>query len=402
MENQETAFRHSVKFVKLPSSGERSVLVVGPKGIALEHTTAYTMVHQRERGLSPNTMMNQMQSVAMLLDWLGMRGIDFDQRIGSCNLLDNAEIYALKDHLRGRLDGKSGVVSNAHYRNRCVSVREYIAWHAEMVISRIPNHDWRRAHAYREGLERFLGVMSSGLPPAREWNREGHSEEIQEIFLAAIVPGSPTNPFQKRFHKRNYALLLLYHEHGIRRSEALKIKGEHLNLHGDRPTIDIVFQNDDPDDPRVKEGRMKTLPRTLPISPELCAALKDWLADRRSFGTSRKTPFVFVTRDGDPIGAQEINRMFRLIRQRVPGLPADLTTHHKRHDMNDRITKLAKKLGWSEADEKRFRNAQNGWSKTSDQGEQYTKRSTREGAAEASLALQEMSRGDNNDRATTE
>lgn len=40
-------FRYRVKITKFPSSGERVVFVTGKTGVALESTTAYTMVHQR-------------------------------------------------------------------------------------------------------------------------------------------------------------------------------------------------------------------------------------------------------------------------------------------------------------------------------------------------------------------
>lgn len=392
MQSAASAFRHTVKFTRFPSSGERVVLVIGRRGIALEPTTAYTMVHQRSRGLSPNTMMPQMRSVAMLLDWVDDQGIDLEQRLGSGDLLTNAEIYSLKAHLRDRLDG-NGVVAGGQFRNRCVSVREYIAWHANMVISRIPNKDWQRAQAYRSGLERFVDLMSTGLPSPAERNREGHSEDIQEIFLEAIKPGSPNNPFKQKFQLRNYALLMLFHELGVRRAEPMKVMGEDLHLHGERPYVDFTFRNDDIVDPRLLEGRMKTQPRMLHVSKKLAGALRDWVKQRAKFGTAKKTPYVFVAGSGEPLGIGEVNRMFRLLRKRVPGLPADLTTHHKRHDANDRLSDLAKEQGWDDVTEERNRNYFFGWRKTSKQGSKYTARSTKEAAAKASLALQEKSQG---------
>jgi integrase len=395
---QQEPFRHRVKKIVFPSSGERVVFVIGRDKIAREDTTAYTMVHQRAAGLSPNTMYLQMQAVAMMLDWADDRGIDLEQRIGSGDLLSNDEIYALRDHLRGRKDEPDGVVGGQYYRNRCASVRDYVKWHAEFVISRIPQAQWQRAQAHRNRLESFVTLMSSGLPSPAARNREGHSEEVQKLFLEAIRPGSPLNPFKPKFRKRNYALLLLYHEHGVRRADALKLTGEDLHLHGDRPFISIRYRNDDPLDPRVNEPRLKTQPRDLWVSDKLRAALRDWVMDRaKNFPLAKRTPYVFVAGNGRPLSLLSVNEMFQLLRRRVPGLPADLKPHHKRHDANDRLTQLSKDQGWSEGEEKRNRNYIMGWTKTSQQGEKYTKRSTREGAARALQALQDRSTQHNDD-----
>jgi integrase len=391
---QQEPFRHRVKKIVFPSSGERVVFVIGRDKIAREDTTAYTMVHQRSVGLSPNTMYLQMQAVAMMLDWADARGIDLEQRIGSGDLLSNDEIYALRDHLRSRADNASGVVGGQHYRNRCVSVRDYVVWHAESVISRIPQPQWQRAQGHRMRLESFEKLMSSGLPSPAARNREGHSEDVQKLFLEAIHPDSPLNPFKPKFRKRNYALLLLYHERGLRRADALKLTGEDLLLHGDKPYVFVRFRNDDPRDPRVDEPRLKTQPRDLPISNELRAALRDWVMDRaKNFPKAKRTPYIFVAGNGQPLALKAVNQMFQLLRARVIGLPADLTTHHKRHDANDRLTEMSKTQGWSEAQEKTYRNYLMGWTKMSNQGEKYTKRSTREGAERALQALQAKSRG---------
>lgn len=385
-------FRHAVKFCKF-DTGERFVLVTGRKGAAMEETTLFTMLHQRSRGLSPNTMMAQMRAVALFLDWIERQGIDLTQRIGSGDLFTIEELYSLRDHFRQHASGKPGVVSGGHFRNRMVWVRDYIEWHAQRVIARIPNADWQRAQAYRERLDHLVRLMSDGLPAARERGREGHPEEVQAIFLEAIRPGSPTNPFKPRFQKRNHALLLLYHEHGVRRAEPLKLTGEDLKLHGDMPTVSYRFGNDEALDPRVEEGRMKTSPRTLPIGENVLDALKEWIKDRKSFNAKR-TPYVFVTGNGRPLALRAVNEMFQLLRARVPGLPPDLTTHHKRHDANDRLTDLSKDLDWDEGTEQLNRNYMFGWKKTSKQGEKYTKRRTREAAMQASLELQRKSRED--------
>jgi len=121
--SQGNFFRHTVKFCKF-DTGERFVLVTGRKGVAVEETTLFTMLHQRSRGLSPNTMMAQMRAVALFLDWIEKKAIDLSQRIGSGDLFTIEELYALRDHFRQHASGKLGVVSGGHFRNRMVWVRD--------------------------------------------------------------------------------------------------------------------------------------------------------------------------------------------------------------------------------------------------------------------------------------
>jgi len=392
--------QYRVKSTTFPSSGERFVLIEGPpSGITLEAPALYAVMSLRERGCSPNTMYLAMQAVAIMLEWAASRSpaIDIDERLGTGMIFSREEIHALRRELRRDLgasaDRNGGrVVSTAHYYNRCHAVRNYVVWHAENIMRRIPVRETLRVQEHRIRLEDFSTMMVSDLPSPRAGSREGVDENVEKAFLEAIRPGSATNPFQKQHQSRNHALLLLYHIHGLRRAEALKIKGEDLFLTGPQPMVRILVRVDEPSDPRRIEPRAKTEGRDVPLGAGLVEALKDWvLVHRSSYPGAKKTPYIFVARDGAPLSLNAVNDMFRLLRSRVPGISADFTTHHLRHTANDRLTDVAEELGWDEAEEKRNRNYQFGWAKNSDQGEKYRTRSTRRRAAEASLRLQEKS-----------
>jgi hypothetical protein len=388
--------RYSVKYITLPSSGERLVLVEGPpNGIAVEETTLYTTLKLRSAGLSPNTMFQKMSAVAVFLNWAQDQKIDVNQRIGSCDLFTVEETYSLKEALRlnsGRGQSRgSKYVGTTTFYNRCRDVAEYITWQCQRVIQRIPGKEQERHGQARRRLDDLQVFMLRDLPLPRSRAREGQAEAVQEIFLSAIKPGSPTNPFQASSQARNYALLLLYHENGLRRAEPLKLKGEHLYLHGPEPMAQIRASHDDKDDPRRREPRIKTLERDLPLSSEAVLALRNWMTVRAKLPGAKGSPYVFLARTGDPLSMSSVNDMFSLLRT-VDGLPSDLTAHHSRHNANDRLTKLARDKGWEDAQERNIRNYIFGWTKNSDQGENYTKRATREGAAKAVLQMQEQTR----------
>jgi hypothetical protein len=59
-----------------------------------------------------------------------------------------------------------------------------------------------------------------------------------------------------------------------------------------------------------------------------------------------------------------------------------------RHDWNDRFSDLAQEKGWSNEKEPQHRNYLQDWTKTSKQGLNYIRRSTREEAINAALELQ--------------
>lgn len=387
-----------VRRITFPSSGERYVLLEGPPhGLALDGTSLYTSMCLREAGKSPNTMAQHLAAIAVFLDWAAGQGIDPDQRILSLALFSRDEITGLRRMLRDNRDRRTagtlyGTVGASHFAFRCHAVRDYVAWHAERAIDRIRNADVLRQQQARIALDDFRKRMSEHLPVRRQSDREGVSREVQELFLAAIRPEDPANPFKPAYRSRNHALLLLYHELGLRRGEGLKLKGEDLDLHGPRPVVRIVLRQDDPEDPRRNEPRLKTEQRDLPIGPALVEALRAWVTrDRPKIPGSRRSPYVFLSRSGAPLAENTVNLLYATLRTRVPGLPADFTTHVARHTANDRFGEVAKALGWSEDEERQARNYQFGWTKTSRQGDGYSKRRIREKAREASLRMQQAS-----------
>ncbi|WP_162003365.1 tyrosine-type recombinase/integrase [Microvirga tunisiensis] len=343
------------------------------------------------------------------LNWAAARGIDLWAKIASVDLLTTFEIENLRTALRvnyqkevsaktqksPRKRRKPTTVGHSTYYNRCHMVRDFLAWHVRNVVQRIKTSDPKLPEA-RHRLDMFERQMVENLAKPHPREREGIDEPTQELFLEAIRPGSPLNPFQKKHQPRNYALLLLYYVTSIRRAEGMKIKGEHLiGLGSDKPSLVIVRDPDDPADPRGVEPRIKTLPREVPLSRELATALLEWVVRHRTdpnrYPGAKRTPYVFVSRTGKPIGARTINDMFELLRKRVPGLPDDFTTHLLRHTGNDRFSAAADAQGLKEAEEKQARNYIMGWTKNSNQGDRYTRRHTRRRAQALMTRMQQKS-----------
>lgn len=386
---------HRVKRITYPSTGERSaILECPPNGLSHEPSSLYVVARLRPSAMSPETMYQQLLAVSLLLDWAAHRSVDVDQRIGSGDLFSRQEILSLKDALRADLRaGRQGeVVSPSHFVARCLAIKDYVVWHSENVIYRIGARDVRRSQA-RQILEDFVSMMITGLPTAKSGEREGLDVEVQRIFVDAIHPESPLNPFQKQHRIRNYALLLLYWEKGSRRGEGLKIKVSDLVLFGNNPKAQVRAHHDDPLDTRKAEPRVKTQERDLDLSPELTAAIEAWIKERAKYPNAKRCPYLFVSRTGEPLSSDTVNDMFRLLRTRVPGLPADLTTHHFRHSANDRFSDDAEQAGLDEHEARLLRNYMFGWTKNSSQGERYSRHSTKKKAKAASIRMQQKLTG---------
>jgi integrase len=285
-------------------------------------------------------------------------------------------------------------VATATYCNRVRSVCAYIRWHAENVIQRIPSGQPDRTREAETGLDDFEKMMLAHLPTPKTGGREAMDEQQRATFLAAAVPGSPTNPFKPPYQHRNYAIMLVLDETGCRRGEGLKLTGNDLHLTGEKPFITIAVRENEINDPRRNEPRAKTLGRDRDISKETAAILRDYVVNHRSkLPHAKKSPFIFLSRAGQPLSAQAVNDMFRLLRLRSPGLPDDVTPHVMRHTWNERYSDACDELGMSEAEEAQSRNYAMGWKKNSNQSAAYLQRRTKKKAQDASLRMQEKSWG---------
>lgn len=355
----------------------------------------YALLSLRSRECAANTMEAHLRAIAVACNWATARKIDLQQRISSSELLASEEIFDLRDALRENRRTPGSVVASATYYNRCHFVRDYLVWLARAAIQRIAVADPKLPEA-RARLEWFERAMVAGLPKGGSPDKEGVDEDAQRALLEAIEPGSPTNPFQAQHQHRNQALLYLYWETGMRRAEALKIKGEHLiGLLGQTPVVLIRRDPDAKDDPRPAQPAVKTLPRDFEISSRLGVLLHDWVVKHRTdverYPGAKRTPYVFVSRRGQPLALRTVNDMFDLLRARIPSLPATLTPHVLRHTGNDRFSEAADAQGLNEAEEKQARNYVMGWSKTSVQGDRYTRRHTRKQAAAVTQRMQDAS-----------
>ncbi len=369
--------------------GDLFVLTQDAKSGWVDGPNLYCLVDLRPASISLAAMRHRMNAVCQFLNWAAVVGIDVRARIDSLELFTPREVVALRQELRvnlltrpttqarsGRRKAKRAVVTKTQWKSRCASVRDYVAWLAEQAIGRMSIRDPRLPEA-RERLADFRRWMSKKVRARKNVSREGMDKEAEAVFLNAITPGHESNPFAERHQHRNHALWRCYHDGGIRRSEALGLKGEDLKLHGDDPRLVVQRRQDDPDDTRAAQANTKTLPHPVSLTRTLSDALHAYMVKHRpKIRGAKKSPYVFLSQRGEPLSASTVHYMVEQMR-RVPGMPADFTTHLLRYGWNDNFGEAAEKLDWSADTEQQVRNQHQGWTLTSQQGQEYQRRRNR-------------------------
>lgn len=397
------------------SDGQRIPLLVDRRtDLPLDPTTRFTLARRWQVGDSSSTAESELRAIGYFLAWAERVGVDLDQRFGSGDFFAGEEIEGLVDALResqraggarreenvvwvgldrnarklAKASPHRAVVGNDVWYQRIKYVQGYVAWLMDDVISCLPtNHD--RFTRIRDRRTEVLKKLEDQLPDTTQRHREGLLPQLRARFLEIIHPESPDNPFQAGNRYRNYALLRLYYDIGCRLAELLVLYTTDFDPDTQKPTITIRRRPNNPLDPRRDLPLVKTNERIIPLTREMADVLETYiLRERSKVPGAKKTPFMFLARDGSPIAPRTVEDMPLQIRRRHPEFEGHLMMHVLRHDWNDRFSELADERKWPEAKETQHRNYLQGWKKTSKQGLNYTRRSTREEANNAALAIQ--------------
>jgi site-specific recombinase XerD len=155
--------------------------------------------------------------------------------------------------------------------------------------------------------------------------------EIERIFAALVLSGSSRTRFQR---SRDPALFTTLLYTGIRRGELLGLRLQDLNLE----RLELAVR---------AETSKSRVSRIVPINSTLCAALEDYLAERRKLPLT--TPQLFVSSTGSPLTSHGLKHLTERIAART-GVRFHL--HQFRHTFavnflhrNGDVVKLKQLLG---------------------------------------------------------
>lgn len=393
--------------------GDLFVQVVNRYGLQTDNATLYCSVVLRPTSMALSTMQAKMDAVCQFQNWCGDRGIDFLQRLQSGEYFDQSELAALRQELRRNLtyrptkkrppaNGRRkrterAHVENGHWRNRCAAVRDYVTWFAEGILQRLPVGDIR-APDMKDRLAAFRHNIVAGIRVRSNPMREGLDEEQEAIFLKAITPGDPSNPFEPRNQVRNQALWLTYFDGGLRLGEGLGLYTTDCHLNGPKKKLIVRRRPDNPMDPRRRKALAKTLAHPVSIGARLTRVLDDFIVNHRPiYPGARRSPYVFPSKNGGPLTVDGVAEMYRRLREKVPGLPENFSTNDARRAWNNRFADAAEQAGMSTEKSAVIANHAQGRVPTSKQAEAYRTRHNRKKADEIMLGMQDQDVGANHE-----
>ena len=379
-------------------SGERyCIMVDGETGMPTGWPTLYITTQVRNRGHSVATMEQALRSIGVLLAFAEVRKIDLEERVLTGRFLALHEIDALcdatEDAAAGKAKkGKTEPVSRAHQHNRLSTIARYLEWFAPKVL---------REHATTEDKKKIEELVTG----IRERRPEVEGEDCFEDraltegqrnrLLEIVDPGHAENPFRdKRSRERNALIIVMLMQLGVRRGELLGVQVADIDWQ--EQTLTIHRRADEPDDPRKRQPRTKTLARKLPLFPDLLAQIDRYVrGPRRQTRRANTHRYLFVTHhkgphEGVPLSEQGLAKVFKVLQGCDPAL-AQVHPHALRHDWNLRFSDAMDEMPASrrptESEQEKIRSHHMGWAPGSASAKRYNKRFIERKAHEAAQRL---------------
>lgn len=390
----------SVRRLAFPS-GERLSCLVRAGAIPVSLPLRYVVHVMRPKRQAPNTIHQKLDAIRDLYEWAQTFAPPFDpeSRLRTGPVMTSREIASLAEVVRsgGRpkvtampggahvRQSKTGIRSDADMNKRLARVRDFVAWALceQAGLDRDGSDFKRMIHQFDDELVRV----------SRGKDRFGLSEEHVKRLLEAVHPDAANNPFNRPSRFRNWVMIQLLLNTGVRRGELCSLRVTDLEGRvAAQPFINVTRKPLDPDDPRTEMPRLKTNEREIPIPR---AVFRDCLAYRSHHRGRQRHTYLWVGRGGVPLGLSAVNKLFSRIRKKVfANDPVDLTPHAMRRTFNDRIWAACYADGKTPDQTRSIQNYLSGWSTKSRQAEAYSRRAIQQAAAKVAEAMQEkVSRG---------
>ncbi|MGP9569668.1 tyrosine-type recombinase/integrase [Halomonas sp. AOP5-CZ2-32] len=259
-------------------------------------------------------------------------------------------------------------VGKIHAKQRIEAVRDYLAF----LYDKLGDHLTRNEAVddVKRRFNRKIKAASPGWKKMRIDGIRGLTITERDRLLEVMHPESAENPFaDEAIRLRNYIILLLGLDMGLRRSEMLLIKTSDIHWHSRQ--LLVVNLEDESIDPRTMAPQFKTHERMLVMSDDLNEAISQYESKYRFRKThkgssqARKHPFLLVSHrrnEGQPMSIKALDGVFPRVGKVAPEL-THIHPHILRHDAvytmlesmreelekltpEDRTTQVQKTLTW--------------------------------------------------------
>lgn len=370
--------------VEIMINGARAKLLVEDY-MPLYYPNLFATLELSTRAL--NTQKKYLDNIALLEMFLEYESIDLisrlEQRPKSSYLTDEELSRFVSDAAfqKSTLEQKySGLkllpkafeyVGRIHAKQRIEHVRDYLKFLYEKLGDQITQES---ACDYLVGrINRKIKAAQPAWKKKKLDEMKGLTQQQRDRLLEVMHPDSAENPFANEALKlRNYIILLLGLDLGLRRSEMLLIKLS--DIHWYSGELLVINLEDESIDKRIKAPQFKTHERQWEMGEDLQWALKDYVESYRVIhsGSSeaKMHPFLLVSHrrnEGRALSMNALDGVLTRVGAAVPELKS-VHLHILRHDAvytllesmrdelkeltpEDRTTKVQKVLtyafGWS-------------------------------------------------------
>lgn len=258
-------------------------------------------------------------------------------------------------------------VGKVHARQRIEAVRDYLAFLYDKLGD---STRYEAADDLKKRINRKIKAASPAWKKTRTDEMKGLTSEERTRLLEIMHPDSAANPFSdEAIRLRNYIILLLGLDMGLRRSEMLLIKTSDIHWHSRQ--LAVVNLEDESLDPRTMAPQFKTHERMLVMTDDLYDAITEYESKyrhrkpRNGASQARRHPFLLVAHkrnEGGPLTIKAVDGVLSRVREIAPEL-AHVHPHILRHDAvytmlesmreelaaltpEDRTTQVQKTLTW--------------------------------------------------------
>jgi integrase len=329
-------------------SGERlPCLVERTTWIPVRVATRWAVRYRRYR-VQASTLEHNLRALGRVYDWAKVcHGFDLDDHLTSGGVLSARQIESLVLYFRTRgRDSETIVGRDPGALDHEVSVVEnFLGWALDSDNrGGTQTRTLEELAAQRAHLQQLCRSLRTGARPSER------IQPLSEQDLAAIRKVLSPKPdlgqewvfpeqvFYRHARLRNWLMVEMALELGLRRGELLKLRLDSLPR-GSEDGLRVLRRPDDPHDSRRREPAVKSAERVVPISRFLVSIIRAYLTLLAPLGRPvGKTPYLFVTRKGEPLSVKASDDIMKPIARHTGVTP--LSWHRLRHTWAERMAEL--------------------------------------------------------------
>lgn len=249
----------------------------------------------RKKQILASKMLLTVSEIASLIDYCGITTKELRNLENSRN---KESVTVLELHTQIKKHPKDRVQVNEQ-KIRVKIISEYLSFIAYQILKLDPNFA-----EYKEIIDNTVDYLADQISQYKVRRSIANPDAksppplVFEQVMELVRPDSESNPYTDLVRNRNFIILSILYETGMRSGELLQLKIEDIDL--SENTIKIKRRHNDAQDKyRTIEPNAKTLERELPISENLANNIRNYILKERSvIPLAKKHPFLFVSHKG--------------------------------------------------------------------------------------------------------